>query len=255
MKHKMKILLVTNYWHPWNTSGTFRWLHLSKHLDFDVLTSRRPNLGFKDETLPNAKCGRLFRFGSSLPAVVSGLYLSIISCFIRADKYIFTCPPEMLFVGAFINGLLGRQVYVDLRDEINRPSQTHNKLVPIYKWLFRRIEKVCVTMKHFDKTRCFIPHGYIDIKKAASSKATIKVGTRLNYGEFTKSLSMGIGIDFGGDGNFSHYTSSIIPTLRHLKNSVKGRKNLHPDLFKGKPESWEQITEKIKEFLGIVYCE
>jgi len=261
----MDILLITNYWYPWNASGTFRWLHLSKYIDFDVLTSKKPNSGFYDETLPVPKCGRLFRFGKSLSAVVSGLYLSIVSWFIRADKYIYTCPPETLLIGAYVNGLLGRQVYVDMRDKIDRHTQPHKWLIPLYQWLYKRIKNVCVCMRFFDPEKTMIRHGYDSLTKKDGRVEIIDnrynesywwqmptgyLTTRsFNYKTYCDSLSFGYGRDYS-DIKFKNYNSSSLVTIRHLDNPIIGKENLHPECFEFEPESWQQIAEKMKKFLG-----
>ena len=155
------MLLITNYWSPWNTSGTFRWLHLSRYIDFDVLTSKKPNTGFKDETLPPDNCKRCIRVGSNLPAMVSGIVLSVVSWFMRADRYVYTSPPETLLVGAwFSQKVLRREVYVDMRDALDRDMQPHKWLLPLYRWLYRRLDNVCVAMQFFDPKKQVIRHGY-----------------------------------------------------------------------------------------------
>jgi len=100
-KFRKKRLLITHYWYPFNNSGTFRWLNLARHIDFDVLTSKKPRKEFYDETIPR-RGRRVFRYGSRLPAVLSGLYLSFRTLFKRYDTYIITSPPESLIIGAFI---------------------------------------------------------------------------------------------------------------------------------------------------------
>ena len=249
----MRILLITNYWHPWNTSGTFRWLHLSKYIDFDVLTSKKPCIGFCDETLPNAKYNRLFRFGSNLPAVLSGIYLAFISVFIRADKYVYTCPPETLLIGAWINQKLGRKVYVDMRDKIDRHTQVHKWLIPIYQWLYKRIKNVCVCMRFFDESKPMIRHGY-DVTDRFYVPDNVGLswikGSQIKYAPYCRSLIEGHGRDYS-DIKFKNYNSSSVVNLRHLGNPIRGKENLHPECFEFEPESWEQIAIKMREFLQL----
>jgi len=238
------MLLITNYWYPWNNSGAFRWLHLSKYIDFDVLTSKRSNKGFYDNTMPERNT-EIYRYGNRLPAILSGLYLSIISWFVRADKYVYTSPPETLLVGAWINQMLGREVYVDMRDAIDRPSQPHKWLIPIYRWLYRRIKNVCVTMKFFDESKPVIRHGY-DIEYKNSDYFNNIVDKNYDYATYCNLLRSGTGRDYGE--GFDHYTSSSVVTLRHLGNPIKG--NLHPELFEFTPQPWGEIAKEMKGFLN-----
>ena len=156
----MRTLLICNTWYPWHNSGTFRWLHLSQYINFAVLTTKRPSRGFNDDTMPQGRYTKLYRHGNMLPAFLAGLYLSICSLFIRADKYIYTCPPETLLFGAWLNQLLGRKVYVDMRDKLDRHTQCHKWAIPFYRWLYKRIENVCVAMQFFDESKPVIRHGY-----------------------------------------------------------------------------------------------
>ena len=243
------MLVINYYWHPWNTSGSFRWLHLSQYLDFDVLTSKKPNKGFYDDTMPQGHCTKLYRYGYMLPAFLGGLYLSILSVFIRSDKYVYTSPPESILFGAFINQLLGRKVYVDLRDAIDRPTQKSKWLVPIYQWLYKRIKNVCVTMRCFDETKPVIRHGYDDIERQSYSfnDSLIHKNYLMKYREHQIMIMFGAGRDYGE--GFEHYTSSSVITLRHLGNPIKG--NLHPELFEFEPQSWKEISKDMAKFLGI----
>jgi hypothetical protein len=239
------MLVVSYYWHPWNTSGSFRWLHLSQYLKFDVLTSKKPCGGFYDGTMPMGQTKRLVRIGTGLPACINGIVLSIASWFIRADRYVYTCPPETLLLGAWINQLLGRKVYVDMRDAIDRPTQPHKWFVPVYQWLYKRIKNVCVTMQFFDPSKPVVRHGYDALKKKFDNNYFIDQS--YDYAKYCTLLESGSGRNFGE--GFEHYTSSSVITLRHLGNPIRG--NLHPELFEFEPESWEIISQKMKRFLEL----
>ena len=245
------ILVITNYWHPWNNSGTFRWLHLSKYIDFDVLTSKRPGKGFYDDTMFETNT-KIYRYGNRLPAFLSGLYLSIISWFIRADKYVYTSPPETLLVGAWVNQMLGREVYVDIRDKIDRGHQRHKWLIPIYQWLYKRIKNVCVCMQFFDKNKPVIRHGYDDIEKCNDnfpSRIMLNGSEKLTYAMYCVMIQKDAGRDYSGR-DYKDDNSLSLVTLRHLGNPILGKENLHPECFEFEPESWEKIAEQMKGFLN-----
>ena len=244
------MILICNYWHPWNTSGSFRWLHLSQHLDFDVLTSKKPNKGYNDETMPQGRVGKLYRHGYNLPAILGGLYLSLVSVFIRADKYIYTSPPESLLLGAWINQLLGRKVYVDMRDKIDRATQPNKWLVPIYRWLYRRIKNVCVCMEFFDESKPVIRHGYENINKSETIFTKfLDTSYEIGYSFYIYFLSCGYGRDYSGH-IYTNYNSSSVVNLRHLGNPIEGKENLHPECFEFEPEHWSKIAEQMNEFLS-----
>lgn len=150
----MKILLITNYWHPYNNSGTFRWLYFSKYIKFDVLTSRKPKRSFQDESIPVFRHDiRIFRIGGNLPAFISGWILSINSLrYLRAyNIFIFTSPPESLIFGAYFLQLLGKKVVIDLRDKIDRPNQPNKFLNFIYNFFYKRMKNRIVSMNFFDE--------------------------------------------------------------------------------------------------------
>jgi len=244
----MKTLLICNTWYPWHNSGTFRWLHLSKFIDFAVLTTKKPRQGFYDDTMPKGNCKKLYRCGSMLPAFLAGLYLSFRSLFIRADKYIYTCPPESLLLGAWLNQLLGRNVYVDMRDKIDRHTQCHKWAIPFYRWLYKRIKNVCVCMQFLDPEKTVIRHGYDDIDKDETLFTTVLDG-KLCYRSYCGFISCGYYRDYS-DIKFKNYNSSSLVTLRHLGNPIKGKENLHPECFEFEPQPWSEIAEQMNEFLS-----
>jgi len=241
------MILITNYWYPWNNSGSLRWLHLSEYLELDVLTSKKTQ-GFEDETLPHGRCNRLWRYGSNLPAVLSGVLLSIVSVFIRSDKYVYTIPAESLLLGAYINQLLGRQVYVDVRDKIDRHTQPHKWLVPVYRWLYKRIKNVCVCMQFFDIEKPVIRHGY-DIEEKISDYFDNIKDKYYDYATYCNLLRQGMGRDYS-DTKFKDYNSLSLVTLRHLKNPILGKENLHPECFEFTPQHWSIIARQMNEFLS-----
>ena len=242
------MLLITNYWYPYNNSGAFRWLHLSKYIDLDVLTTKKPNKSFYDDTMPQGRYNKLYRYGNSLPAFLSGLYLSFLSVLFKADRYVYTCPPETLLVGAYVNGLLGRSVYVDIRDKIDRHTQPHKWLIPLYRWLYKRIKNVCVCMQFYDPEKTVIRHGY-DIELKTSDYFENIIDKYYNYVTYCNLLKQGMSRDYS-DKKFKNYNSSSIVNLRHLGNPIIGKDNLHPECFEFEPESWKEIAKQMNEFLS-----
>ena len=134
-----KILLITNYWYPWNCSGSFRWVHIGEHLEFDVLTCKKPRKGMYDETMPG-KNHRVFRHGRNLPALLFGLFITCFVIFIRKNyqKIIFSSPPESLLIPAWICQKLGSDVYIDVRDDIARKNNTNKRTFPVHILLTTR---------------------------------------------------------------------------------------------------------------------
>ena len=66
-----KIFLVSYYWHPFNTAGSFRWIHLSKYLDIHtVITSKKPHKGFVDDIRRVNKIRNIF--AHCLPGSLTG---------------------------------------------------------------------------------------------------------------------------------------------------------------------------------------
>ncbi len=243
----MKILVIVNYWAPWNNSGTFRWTHLGEYLDFDVLTYKKPTRSFYDNTIPE-KTKKVYRFNFiCLPAFLSGMLLSVSSWFIRRDIYIYSSPPETLIIGAWISQLFGRKTVLDLRDKISRPDK-RSIFVPVYKFFYRRIRNKVKTMEHFGDG-VLIRHGYkIENTISSKLKGRFLTNKRYSYLEYLRLLSLGIGVDFSNNPT-KHYTSSSVVSFRHLESEIKGKELLHPELFEFKPESWERIAGRYKVYL------
>lgn len=246
-----KIILITNYWRPWNTAGTFRWLHLSKYIEFDVLTSKRPLKGICDETIPNFREGqRIIHIGRCFPAFLSGLFLSVVSWFVRSDIYVYSSPPETLIIGAWISQMMGRKTILDLRDKINRPDK-NSWFRPIYEFIYRRIKNKVVTMSHFDEKAKLIRHGYaLERKGAALQKYTL--ASRFDYFNYTESIMYGVSVEYKN--SKEHYTSSSVVELRHLGNEIKGKETLHPELFEFEPDSWKDISNQYMEYIKRIVC-
>jgi len=253
-----KVLLISYYWYPWNTSGSFRWLHISEYLNIHtVLTAKPSSKAFLDETMPRGKAKIILKL-FKIPAALWGVIITpiVLAMSLFYDKVIFTIPPEMLLLPAWLCELLGKDVYVDVRDKIDRPTQPLKKVVPFYHWLYQNIKNSCVTMHYFDVSKPIIRHGYDDITKLPEEQCDnpaiydkFYIRKRLSYKKYCEMLARG-GVRVY-EGNFKHYTSSSVITLRHLDNRIIGKSNLHKELFEFEPESWKQISNQMKEFLNI----
>ena len=245
----MKILLITNYWKPWNSPGTFRWLQMSKYIDFDVLTSRKPIGAFYDETLPSSN-SMVFRYGYNLYAFLSGLYLSFRALFRKYDLFIFTSPPESLIVGAYIFQRLGRKVILDMRDTIDRPFQKLKILIPIYKFFYKRIKEKTVSFQFFDETAKVVRSGYVDIpllyKAYKVDWLFHKPMQRLKYKYYRWNLSNGLIPPFRKKSR--NYSSSSFINLLYL--GFKGLPRFyHPEVHEQPVISWEESARQMKQIL------
>lgn len=162
----MKILLISYYWYPWNNSGSFRWLHLSKYLDIHtVLTCKRPRNSFLDKTIPRGRTKKVIRLFRLRPILWSIAIIPIVAILLlnRYSKVVVSSPPEMSITVAWLVQILGKCCVLDIRDMINRESQSCKKLIPFYQWFYNKIKNVCVCMQFFDPTKQVIRHGYDDI--------------------------------------------------------------------------------------------
>jgi len=241
----MKILLITNYWKPWNSPGTFRWLQMSKYIDFDVLTSRKPIGAFYDETLPSSN-SMVFRYGYNLYAFLSGLYLSFRALFRKYDLFIFTSPPESLIVGAYIFQRLGRKVILDMRDTIDRPFQKLKILIPIYKFFYKRVKSKTVSFQFFDKTARVVRSGYaLETRKIADNWEFIRPD-RMIYDHYILGISCGLIPEFREKSR--NYSSSSFINLLYL--GFKGLPRFyHPEVHEQPVISWEESARQMKQIL------
>ena len=156
----MKTLLITNYWAPWNHSGTFRWIGFGRYMNFDVLTSKHKK-GFYDETIPSGAHTVFRRECFRLPACLCGIFLAFYSIFRRKyDIYVFTAPPNTLVLAAWLNQIIGRKVVLDMRDMIGYPEQRLKVLNPIYRFFYNRVKNKVVAAQFFDESAYCIYHGY-----------------------------------------------------------------------------------------------
>lgn len=252
----MKKLLIMYSFYPFDRTST-RWIHFAKHLKIDtVLTCKTPKGGRIDRTLPDPKVGKIVRKWR-LPGIQWTFFIiprAIIQSFFY-DVIIVTSPPDSLISLAFILKLFQRNVFLDLRDDLNRDTTSNFWLVPFWKWCYNRLDKkkTCVTMRFFDPAAKLIRHGYIVSKFRSLELIGFVLGpdSRINYSVFWGLISMGAVKDFNTGIVGDHMTSSTLVTIRKLH----GDKNLwsyglfDKEMFEFKPVSINRQALKFKWWL------
>jgi len=236
-------LLITNYWYPYNNSGTFRWLHFGEQMDFDVLTSRKPKGSFKDITIPNPE-KKVIRFGKDYPAALWGLIAPFKALFRNNGYkwYIVTSPPESLLIGAYLMQLAGKKVLVDMRDAINRDRQPLKFMIPIYRFFYKRMKHVVVAWKFIDYSKPCVYHGY-EIKNARNFKGYYK--ERLPYREYIEALKRGYMPDQSKKPE--GYVAGSYHTYLHLKFPIN--LEVHPEIYTITPDSYVNRAKEINKIL------
>jgi len=238
-----RILLITNYWCPYNASGTFRWLNFAEYIPMDVLTSKKPRRGFYDETVFKSG-GRIYRIFSNLPAVLSGFILSISSIFIKYDCYVYTSPPESLLIGAWINQLLGRKVVVDMRDSIDRGALGFKPLKWLYKILYFRIKNVVAPWAFINENA--IENGYDNIKRNFNALKTAEYYKgKVDRRSYMLLLSYGFVQDYSGKPK--GYGASSLASIKYLGYEVNQK--LHSECEEFIPNSWKVQAGKMRRYL------
>ena len=250
----MKTLLITNYWYPYNHSGTMRWLQLANAgLEFDVLTQRKPREGFIDETLPMVD-RRKITFLSNIPAVLWGFLVILRVIFTRYDTYIFTQPPSTLVFPAYIMQLLRRNVILDSRDHMETWDNPFREyFLPALRPTYLKIKNRVVSMQHFDYSAYVIRSGYLSLTRKFDDWVFDPWSKRRNYRQYIRSAEFGIITDYRNrpicKATGYPYGSSSFCTLRYL-----GYKNLpeyfHPEVHNCKLNSWEEAVELYKNYIS-----
>ena len=253
----MKVLLITNYWYPWNTSGTMRWLQMGRYLDFDVLTSRKPRKGFYDETLPFGHFRRVYRHGSGLPAVLSGLYLALRAIFFRSyDVYIFTVPPFTLAFGAYILQLLGRRVVIDIRDNGDNKNNHWKLITKICQYFQERVKHRTTVMQFMDEGATRILSGYNEelntIYRVKPDKwRFIDKKSRSYYWFYNRNIRHGQIPDYrkriNGVYNCSSYQNLLYLGFKGLPTDC-----IHPECVRQPVQSWKESAKQMKEYLDAI---
>lgn len=245
----MKTLLVTNYWYPYNTSGAFRWVLIGEHLDFDVLTSKKPRGGMYDETMPG-ESHKTYRYFSNFPAILFGIFILPVVLYysFRYDKIIFTSPPESLLITAWICKLFGIDIYVDMRDEIGRLNDTNKWkfLSGVWWWFYRRLKNRVAVNEVISEYDIIIRHGYMDLKARFKSWKFIPF-ERLDYKTFKDCLELGMIPNYKK--RLKDRTPSTFYTLRkYFKNLPK-----HFDderMYDWELLSYKEIAKQWEDYLG-----
>lgn len=247
--------LISYYWYPWNNPGVFRWLRFSRHINIDtVITADRPVGSFVDQTLPAPGIfdPPIRRFG--VCAALWGLLIipAAIRHTRRGERVIITCPPESLLVTALILQFLRRRVYVDMRDAIDRRRQPCKFLIPVYRFFYRRIARVCVCMQFIDPSKKCIYHGYDDLGRepAADCGAVIRGGFgpfgRMQYVDFLDCLREGFKIDYQYARGYG--SRSVITALRY--GLALNADKLHDEYKSLVPRSWAHQAEEMSEWMN-----
>ena len=236
------MLLVAHYWYPYNNAGAIRWLHFSQEFsDMDVMTTSVPINSTVDHTLPNPN-KKTIRFGTKLPAALWGIIASIRLIFTDYTRYIITSPPETLLIGAYVLQLLGRNVFVDMRDPIDRDRQQLKIMVPIYRFCYNRLKKVVVSWKTIDESKTCVYHGY-EVEKGSSFKGEYE--DRVCHCEYIDRLKKGyIPKQDVHDGYYSSSAHSLI----HLGYPTS--KNMHAEMYTITPKSYK---ERAKEMSSVYW--
>lgn len=243
----MKTLLISYYWFPWNNSGVFRWTNFSKHIDFDVLTCRRPLRSFRDYSMsatmkPSSLYGNVRKFGACLPAIVWGFIAPFVAMFKRYDTYIFTSPPESMLIGAYLLQLFGKNVVVDMRDAISREKQYFKFMIPVYSFFYNRIDNVIVAYWFISPGKKVVYSGYEDVAKVKYKGC---YSERVSRGWYLYKLSLGYMPDQSRKP--IGYGSGSAQTFRHLEFPLGD--NFHPEVYAHNLISVKESALRLRDYL------
>jgi len=236
----MNILLITNYWSPYNSPGTFRWWNFAQFMNMDILTNKKP-LGARYDPTIEGRGNKVYRVSFyCCPAFLAGIFLSVIAWYYRKDYdlFIFTSPPETLLIGAFLLQVSGKKVLVDMRDSIDRPGQPIRILIPFYKWLYGKIKNVIVTWGLIDSLKPVIHSGHDNLKlfEKYSHNPVLMNEARVYYKTYNFLLRVGFIPDISK--KRKGYVSSALINVRHLWGDKVNMDHLHPEIRNLKPRSW-----------------
>ena len=246
----MKILLITNYWYPWNHSGTMRWLQLNQYIDFDVLTTKKPRQGFNDETLPKPHNRRLYRYFRSIPAVLSGMFLSVIACFYKYDIYIFTVPPYTLSLGAWILQAMGKKVILDIRDDY-RLNSRWRMLNPVFGFFIKRIKHRTTCMQFMDEGATRVLSGYNPGLKLKVNSWYFVRPKRQSYMWYNLYIECGAIPDYTKHPNRQKHRYNCSSFVNYLYLGFKDLPTwcLHDEVVNQPVQSWHESANQMKQVL------
>jgi len=254
----VKTLLIANYWYPWNMPGTIRWLQLGKYIDFDVLTSKKPRKAFYDETLPNVNRNNrhIYRHFSNVPAVLWGFLILPYALSFRYNLYVITIPPFSLSIVAWFLIKMGRQVVLDIRDDLKKNKNNRWKMMnPVYAWLQKRIKYKTCSFQFLDKDAKVIYSGYNPELEKTDGTWTFfdDDRRRLSYHSYCYLAKNGCIIDYRQRIR-GVYASSSFVNLLYL--GFKGLPVLciHPECKYQPVQSWEESAKQMEEYFDIIIC-
>jgi len=252
----MRVLLITNYWYPWNSPGTMRWLQLGRYLDFDVLTSKKPRKGFKDETLPRGRGRRIYRHGSNVPAVVGGLYLSLHSVFSSGyDVYIFTSPPFTLSIGAWLLQKMGKKVVLDVRDNQDAKGNRWKLTAKLCDYFRGKVKNRTTSFQFLDEGAKRILSGYareVDMDDRSYTYAwTFIPCYRQSYSLYNAGLHFGKIPDYRKRQKKGYGVSSFV-NLLYLGFKGLPTDYLHPECVNQPIRSWEESANQMRKYMEVI---
>ena len=248
----MKTLLITNYWYPYNHSGTMRWLQFGRYINFDVLTTKKPRGGFKDETLPKPYHRRVLGYTNNLPATFSGLCLSVTALTRRRyDVYIYSVPPFSLAVGAWILQTLGRKVVVDVRDNLDNKNNKWNLGNRFCWWIIQKIKYRTTSFQFLDSEATVIYSGYnpeLYLMVEKTFWRFIKNNKRWDYKWYNEFVNVGRFPDYRKRIKGKYACSSFV-NLKYLGFKNLPTDCLHEECINQPVQSWEESAEQYKKYL------
>jgi hypothetical protein len=222
---------------------------MGRYIDFDVLTSKKPRKGFEDETLPRPRSRRIFRHGSNLPAVLSGLYLAWRAIMVRHyDIYVFTAPPFTLSIGAWLLQAMGRKVIIDVRDNLDAQGNRWPRINKICWWFVRRIEHRTASFMFLDPGAARVLSGYNPELEPYCLNWLFIIYDRMIYAEYNDYLSCGHIPDYRKRQKSGYAVSSFV-NLLHLGFKNLPVDGLHYECVDQPVQSWETSAKQMQKIL------
>ena len=244
----MKTLLITNYWKPWNASGTMRWLQMGRYIDFDVLTTRKPRKGFYDETLPKSRAEKVIRKFTKWPAVLWGIGIILYGLRLDYDVYIVTTPPYTLSFLAWLLQTMGCKVVLDIRDNQDNKNNHWKLTAKLCDYFRGKIKHRTTSFQFLDEGATRILSGYNpELKKISKSWEFIR-SDRMTYDMYCLGLSCGHIPDYQTRMEPRYATSSFV-NLKYLGFKNLLLDNLHNECINQPVQSWETSAKQMKDYI------
>lgn len=174
--------------------------------------------------------------------MIWGFFAPFIALFKKYDQYIFTSPPESMLIGAYVLQLFGKNVFIDMRDSIDREKQTLKLFVPVYTFFYRRMHNVIVAYKFLDETKPVIYHGYEELTTIGFHGY---YNERLNNDDYKSMLAQGYIPDQSKKPK--GYASGSGQTLRYLGLPINN--TFHEEFYSHKLIPVEDSAYKLQKLL------